>query len=500
MWRLQLSTLRSGKVSAASEVASLPVSAAAWEISRPLWWPRVARVAVLLLTDMVALLAAVSLGYLLWAGSVLRQPASVYVDLLPLLLLFPLGYAGAGLYPGFGVGAVETLRRLSCCTSFAFLVMASVSFALKLPPHHSRMGFAIAWAASLVSLPLLRFLVLSAVSRWRWWREPTVLVGSGRWAERTVRALEHALSLGYRPLAVLSPDSRRHGRAIEGVPVLGGPEMAPHLSAGGVRVALMEESRESRWAATLGWLQQHFQHVVLIQEYQDLPVERVRVCNLGVVLGIEFTNSLLHWQNRFIKRTVDAVLGAALLVLTLPLIALGGLLVKLSSPGPSFFCQEREGLAGRPLSVWKLRTMYQDAERRLEEFLSANPELRREWEERFKLSRDPRVIAGVGVFLRRFSVDELPQLWNVVRGEMSLAGPRPFPEYHLQRFAPEFRNLRRRVRPGLTGMWQVMVRSNGSIVEQQMYDTYYIRNWSIWLDLYIFARTILAVLASRGAY
>jgi Undecaprenyl-phosphate galactose phosphotransferase WbaP len=500
MWRLQLSTLRSGKISAASEVASLPVSPAALEISRPLWWPRVVRVAVLLLTDMVALLTAVSLGYLLWAGPVLRQPASVYVDLIPLLLLFPLGYAGAGLYPGFGVGAVETLRRLSCCTSFAFLVIASVSFALKLPPHLSRMGFAIAWSASLVLLPLLRFLVLSAVSRWRWWREPTVLVGSGQWVERTVRALRHALSLGYQPLAVLSPDLRWRGRAIEGVPVLGGSEMAPHLAVRGVRVALMEEGKESSCAATLSWLQQHFQHVVLIQEYHDLPVERVRLCNLGVVLGIEFTNSLLHWQNRFIKRTLDIVFGAVLLVLTLPLIALGGLLVRLLSHGPSFFCQEREGLGGRPLSVWKLRTMYQDAERRLEEFLSANPELRREWEERFKLARDPRVIAGLGVFLRRFSVDELPQLWNVVRGEMSLVGPRPFPEYHLQRFPPEFRELRRRVCPGLTGMWQVEVRSNGSIEEQQMYDTYYIRNWSIWLDLYIAARTILAVLASRGAY
>jgi Undecaprenyl-phosphate galactose phosphotransferase WbaP len=500
MWRLQLSTLRSGKVSAASEVASPPVSAAVGEISLPLWWPRVVRVAVLLLTDMVALLAAVCLGYLLWAWPMLRQPLSVYVELMPLLLLCPLGYAGAGLYPGFGVGAVESLRRLSYCTSFAFLGMASVSFTLKLPPHHSRMAFAIAWAAGLVSLPLLRFLVLSAVSRWGWWREPTVLVGSGQWAERTVRALKHALSLGYQPVAVLSPDLRWRGRAIEGAPVLGGLEMAPHIAVRGVRVALMEEGRESSCAGTLGWLQQHFQHVVLIQEYQDLPVERVRLCNLGVVLGIEFTNSLLHWRNRCIKRTLDIVLGAVLFVLTLPLIALGGLLVKLSSPGPSFFSQEREGLGGRLLRVWKLRTMYRDAERLLEEFLLANPELRREWEERFKLARDPRVIAGVGAFLRRFSIDELPQLWNVVRGEMSLVGPRPFPEYHLRRFPPEFRDLRRRVRPGLTGMWQVMVRSRGGIEEQSMYDTYYIRNWSIWLDFYILARTILAVLASRGAY
>jgi lipopolysaccharide/colanic/teichoic acid biosynthesis glycosyltransferase len=97
-------------------------------------------------------------------------------------------------------------------------------------------------------------------------------------------------------------------------------------------------------------------------------------------------------------------------------------------------------------------------------------------------------------------VDELPQLWSVVQGKMSLVGPRPFPEYHLQQLPPEFRELRRRVRPGLTGMWQVMVRSNGGIAEQIIYDTYYIRNWSLWVDLYILARTIFVVLAGRGAY
>jgi Undecaprenyl-phosphate galactose phosphotransferase WbaP len=492
--------MRSGEVSAASEVSGLSVSTTVWEVSHSLWWPRVVRVAVLLLADMVALLAAVSLGYLLWARPVLRQPPSVYADLIPLIVLFPLGYAGAGLYPGFGVGAVEILRRLSCCTSFAFLIVAGVSFALKLPPHHSRMAFAIAWATSLVSLPLLRFLLLSAVSRWQWWGEPTVLVGSGRWAQWTIRALENALSLGYRPLGVLSPDVRWQGHAMGGLPVFGGPEMAPHMAERGVRVALLEESKEGDYGTTLSWLQQHFQHVVLIREYQDLPVERVRVCNLGGVLGIEFTNSLLHWRNRFIKRTMDIVLGAIFLGLASPLIALGGLLVRLSSCGPSFFLQEREGLGGSRFRVWKLRTMYQDAERRLEECLLANPELCREWEEHIKLARDPRVISGVGAFLRRFSVDELPQLWNVVAGEMSLVGPRPFPEYHLQRFPPEFRELRRRVRPGLTGMWQVMVRSNGGIEEQKMYDTYYIRNWSVWLDFYILARTILAVLASYGAH
>jgi hypothetical protein len=200
--------------------------------------------------------------------------------------------------------------------------------------------------APMVSLPLLRFLVLSAVSRWRWWREPMVLVGNGLWVQWSIRALKHALSLGYWPLAVLSPDLRWHGRAMEGVPVLGGPEIAPHLTVRGVRVALMEEDKGRSCAATLSWLQQHFQRVVLIQECQDLPVEQVRVCNLGGVLGIEFTNSLLHWPNRFIKRTLDIVLGAVLLVLTLPLMALGGLSVKLFSPGRGLHRRKREPSPG----------------------------------------------------------------------------------------------------------------------------------------------------------
>jgi lipopolysaccharide/colanic/teichoic acid biosynthesis glycosyltransferase len=311
--------------------------------------------------------------------------------------------------------------------------------------------------------------------------------------------LKNVLSLGYRPLWMLSPDSHWHGRVAEGVLVLGGPELAPNLAMRGVRVALVSGGEGGSSGSTLSWVQQHFRHVVMIPEAQDLPIERVRLCNLGSVLGIEFTNDLLRWQNRALKRAMDLTLGAIFLVLASPLIALGGLLAKLLSYGPFFFYQRREGLGGCPIKVWKLRTMYQGAEERLEKFLSVNPELRQEWEKRFKLACDPRIIPGIGPFLRRFSVDELPQLWSVVKGEMSLVGPRPFPEYHLRRFSSEFRELRRQVRPGLTGLWQVTVRSDGGIEEQQLYDTYYIRNWSVWLDLYILARTVAAVLAGRGA-
>ena len=451
-----------------------------------------------MLADIVALLMATYLGYLLWVGPVLHQSGAAYVNLVPLLWLFPLGYAGAGLYPGFGVGAVETLRRLSGCTSFAFLIIAAANFALKLPSVYSRMGFAVAWGASLISVPLVRFFVLGVVSRLQWWREPVVLVGNGRWVQQAAQSLKNALSLGYRPVGVLSPEFRRYGNAVEDVPVLGGLELAPLLAERGVRVAMMGggDGRDS----ALSWLQQHFHRVIIVSEYGDLPVEPVQVCNLGDVLGLAFTNNLLGWRNRFIKRTLDVVLGSILLGFAFPLIVLGGLLVTLSSRGPIFFGQEREGLGGRPIKVWKLRTMYRDAEQRLEEFLASNPESRREWGEHFKLTHDPRIIPGVGVFLRRFSLDELPQILSVISGKMSFVGPRPFPRYHLQQLPPEFCELRRRVRPGLTGLWQVMARSNSTLAQQKMYDTYYIRNWSLWLDFYILSRTAFAVLVGRGAY
>jgi lipopolysaccharide/colanic/teichoic acid biosynthesis glycosyltransferase len=144
----------------------------------------------------------------------------------------------------------------------------------------------------------------------------------------------------------------------------------------------------------------------------------------------------------------------AMLIAAGPIIALCGVAIKMLNGGPVFFSQQREGLNGRAIVVRKLRTMHRDADRRLREYLQANSELRREWEQHMKISCDPRVIPLVGPFLRRFSLDELPQLLNVVRGEMSLVGPRPFPTYHLERFTPEFRRLRSgRDSPGCGRSW-----------------------------------------------
>ena len=498
MWISPLSSLKNDEGVAAAETISVPVPFTMWIALWLRWWRWIARATVLLVTDLCALIGAVIVGHGLWAGPILGQSFSLYADLYPLLILFPLGYVGAGLYPGFGMGAVETLRRLSCCTSFAFLVLAAASFVMKFPSYYSRMTFILAWGCSLFLVPLLRFVVLAVTSQWRWWREPAVLFGIGEWIPWTVRALEDAFSLGYRPMAIISPNQERQERVVEGVPVLHGAEWALRVAEQGVGVVFISEGEPL--GVSTSQLQQHFRRVIMIRGDWDLPVERVHMRNLGGILGVEFTNNLLLWHNRVLKRTLDLILGVVWLLCALPLIGLSAVALKLRSRGPIFFCQEREGLAGRSFRVWKLRTMYVDAEQRLIEYLAANPDLRHEWETHFKLACDPRIIPGIGTFLRRWSLDELPQLWNIVKGDMSLVGPRPFPEYHLQQFPQDFRELRQRVRPGLTGMWQVTVRSSKGIEEQRVFDSYYIRNWSIWVDLHILARTVFAVLAGRGAY
>jgi lipopolysaccharide/colanic/teichoic acid biosynthesis glycosyltransferase len=243
-----------------------------------------------------------------------------------------------------------------------------------------------------------------------------------------------------------------------------------------------------------------FPRVIILREFDELPVEGVSVRNLGGVLGLEYGSNLLRRQSRWVKRSLDIGLGVLLLVVTFP-VTLGCMIaVKLLSAGPALFWQTREGRKGRPVRVPKIRTMVPDAEHRMEELFLTDAGLREEWKSAFKLKRDPRIIPVVGKLFRRFSIDELPQLWSVVKGDMSLVGPRPFPDYHLDALTPQARQLRNEVRPGITGLWQVTARGTAGVEAQQSHDIYYIRNWSPWLDLYILARTISVVISGRGAY
>ena len=457
---------------------------------------------VLFIADSVALELSLYLGWITRLVLMGWVPAEIEPEQLETLaavvLLLPGVQAVRGMYPGYGMGAVGRLREQSYAILFFFAALAAWDY-LVFRGRWSRGMLLVVAAYALLAVPLMEALVREVLVRIRAWGEPVIILGAGRTGALVTRALRENPGLGLVPVALLDDDRAKQGKLVEGVPVVG-PLEATARWAKCVRVAIVAMPGAGR--ARLGQLVRdlQFPRVILVPDLFGLETLWVQAKDLGGVLGLEIRKNLLIARNRVLKYVLDYVLAVPLFFASLPLIAVFALWIKRVSPGPAFFAQEREGAGGKTIRVWKLRTMYPDAELRLERYLDENPNARAEWERYFKLKEDPRILPGVGRFLRKTSLDELPQLWNVLRGEMSLVGPRPFPRYHLEAFPSEFRELRRRVRPGMTGLWQVTVRSEGDLKVQEALDTYYIRNWSIWLDLYILARTLWVVLFGKGAY
>jgi Undecaprenyl-phosphate galactose phosphotransferase WbaP len=216
------------------------------------------------------------------------------------------------------------------------------------------------------------------------------------------------------------------------------------------------------------------------------------------LLALELRKHLLMTGPRTVKRTLDVLLSSLLLVTGAPLLAAIAAAIKLESRGPALYRQSRVGLGSGSFQVWKFRSMRPDADHVLSRYLEENPQLREEWERDHKLRNDPR-ITRVGRFLRKTSLDELPQLFNVLRGEMSLVGPRPIVSGEIQKYGRSF-TLYRQVIPGLTGLWQVSGRNLTSYRERVELDDYYVRNWSPWLDVYLLARTVKVVITGYGAF
>ena len=448
------------------------------------------------------MLLARYLGAGLWRMVNASIGADNVFDLWISLALFLFVYASFGLYSPSGRGAVEELRRVILGAALVSLVLTAAAFLSKSEGVYSRGVFLCSGLLVALLVPLHRAAMRRMFADKPWWGVPVLILGAGSTARALIADLRARPAIGMKPVACLDDDMRRLGECA-GVPVPGPLSLAPDLARRlGVRHAIIAmpgvEGRTlvsilERWGGS-------FSSVIVIPNLFGMATLWVSIREMGGVLGLEVRQNLLIPFNRWLKRGVDFGLAVLLGLAALPFLGVAALWIRLSSGGSAFYYQTRGGQHGRAIRVWKLRTMHAGAEDLLSHHLSEFPEARDEWQRYFKLKKDPRILPGIGHLLRRTSLDELPQLWNVLRGEMSLVGPRPFPEYHLERFEPEFRSLRAKVAPGLTGLWQVSARSNGDLKMQEALDTYYIRNWSPWLDLHILARTVRAVIFSEGAY
>jgi Undecaprenyl-phosphate galactose phosphotransferase WbaP len=216
------------------------------------------------------------------------------------------------------------------------------------------------------------------------------------------------------------------------------------------------------------------------------------------VLGFVTSHKLRMFWNLGIKRFIDLVIVIIGGIILLPLLLLIALLVKISSPGPVLYGHKRLGKDGLHFTAYKFRSMVSDSGERLKALLESDKAIREEWELNHKLRNDPRV-TGIGKILRRTSFDEFPQLINILRGEMSLVGPRPIVDEEVEKYGEDFNRIFS-VKPGLTGLWQVSGRSDTDYAERVSYDTYYLQSWSVWLDIWVLFKTVGVVLKGKGAY
>ena len=450
--------------------------------------------ACMLLGDALALLVALLLGGLIrlaWRGEFLVADVGE--------LLIPAWWIGSvilRLTPGWGVSAVEVVRRMVLLT---LAVMAFLSFALFIT-HMTDVASRIALLSTcLIAAPLVglaRSLVKAALIRLHRWGIPVVLYGWGAVLEHVAGVMQQESGLGYRAIGVFD-DTAPRGAHIAGLPVLGSIQESTLQAPCAILAA--GELRHGEVANLIEGPLGRYRHVIIIPDLLDAPSLWVRPREFIGVVGLEISNNLVKPTDRILKRMFELALVALTAPLWVPLLAVLAFLVWAEDRGSPFYIQERIGYLGRPIRTFKLRTMVRNAEAVLAQHLAADAELRAEWETHCKLKHDPR-ITWIGHFLRRTSLDEIPQIFNVLAGSMALVGPRPLPAYHEEKLPARLREVRRRVRPGITGLWQVSGRSNSGNSGLERWDHYYVRNWSLWLDIVILVRTFRAVVRAEGAY
>lgn len=335
------------------------------------------------------------------------------------------------------------------------------------------------------------------------WGASAVILGTGESARQFASLLIGQSAWGLRPVGFIDPVvhetngdqvANDENRASE-LPILG--TIDTWRSDGSVEVVVIPDGAELPPDVSvlhrLGVRQ-----ILMVRQLDDLASLDLGVRRFDRFVALELGGDLQR-GGQMQKRAMDLALAVPLALLAAPIVGLLALAIKIADPGPAFYRQQRVGRQGRPIEILKLRSMYQDAEQRLEHVLAANPMMYEHWRRYFKVPGDPRILPHIGSFLRRSSLDELPQLWNVLRGDISLVGPRPLPAYHLSAFDAEFQELRATVPPGLTGLWQISARSSGDLGVQRAHDSFYIRNRSVLLDLYILIDTVPAVIVGRGA-
>ena len=457
---------------------------------------------VLILADAILAVCIWGLAYVIqdiWGRGPLSEVA--VGSMAPAIAVWVALRALLGMYPGYGLDAVEELRRHTFSLLAALGVLAIFALSFHIGLLLSRMLLGLAFACLLLFAPFLRYLVKRGLNGTGLWGKPIVILSYKGIAANVTDRLKRNWELGYNPVAVFgyhleakeqSPESMDDKHALANAVDLA------RQRAVDTALFAMPHTRREQLAKLVNIASLNFRRVLVEPNLGGITNSAAMARDLGGICALEIEYNLLNpWALRA-KRVTDVVATVAGGVLVLPLILVLALLVYLESGAPVFYTDRRMGQDGKLFSCIKFRTMVSDAEALLQKMLEEDTKFREEYSKYHKLRDDPRV-TRVGRYLRRTSLDELPQLWNVLRGEMSLVGPRPYLPREPEEIGITQREILR-VPPGITGPWQVSGRNRAFFSERVEMDGCYVRDWSMWLDILLLVRTVKTLLFDRAAY
>ncbi|MEM9585867.1 MAG: undecaprenyl-phosphate galactose phosphotransferase WbaP, partial [Planctomycetota bacterium] len=395
-----------------------------------------------------------------------------------------------GLFPAAGISPVMELRQTVLATASAFVLATVIQWAMQSGNGSEMLLSVVSCGVACLLVPLGRMMARHSLSGCMWWGERAVIIGSGPQGRALFRFHQRAASRGLRPIGIIDCEA-----AAGFVPSDDEGEVIPYL--GSVRrLSRLSRRHRIRWGIVApggcGQIEMNevlahagnLPNVLILPSQVLLPSLWASTRECAGVMGVHVRDHLHNPLGRLLKRLIDVAVSASALFILSPVMLVIVALIKWWSPGAAFYGHKRIGKGGKSFHVWKFRSMVTNADQVLKEHLDRDPVLQEEWLQDQKLRCDPRIIPRIGHFLRKSSLDELPQLWNVLVGEMSLVGPRPIVAGEVERYR-EMYPLYLRVTPGITGLWQISGRNDTSYDQRVRLDSYYVNNWSPWLDTYI---------------
>lgn len=398
----------------------------------------------------------------------------------------------------------EEIRQIWKASFLASLTLFAIISLGKLSASVSRTVIVLTFLNSLWGMPIVRLIGKKIMLKAGFGKRKAIILGAGLTGELLLKSFSIEKNMGYEVIGFLDDDVSKSGKYIGGVKVLGKlDEIEKFLDKDKdieVIIAIPGMLTE-KMVELVNSLQQKVKKVSFIPDLFGIPFLEgdMNFFFNNQILVLNVKNNLKNPVNRLFKKIFDICGSILILIILLPLILVVSIVIMLTSKGSAIYTHERIGFKGKKFKCYKFRTMYEEGDERLKNLLENNPDLKVEWEKTFKLKDDPR-ITKIGKFLRKTSLDELLQIFNVLKGEMSLVGPRPVLSEELDKYYGKYSDYYYEVYPGLTGLWQVSGRSSVDYKKRVSLDVWYVSNWSLWLDIVILIRTIKVVLRREGAY